>query len=175
MRDGVFSGTIINNSCNAYDGTSLPSPLATPTPTCQAFTIPDPAFGSSSLRAAPLLGTVGVTLNAKQTGLDTGTFEATGSQVATGGGMLIYGPFEAGFTPGQGCDNQAGDGCDAGWDVGTCVAHLAEQCGEDELDAGLPGATGTCGAHANPHHVHVSFDCLEGAGESPLLSSPAHL
>ena len=72
------------------------------------------------------------------------------------GGVNIYGPFEAGFTLGQACNNNKGE-CAAGSDVATCEAQLKYQCGSD-FRANM--MMDMCGGHAQPYHFHTRSGLL---------------
>lgn len=147
---GKFTGTITYNGCLNHESASLHRVTAS----CQQKSFPS-ASGPS---AAPLLGAVGLSRF----------------------GVLIYGPFEAGFGSapstsfGTGggarpvpkpCTSGSGGGpmsgthgfCAGGIDVQACEDGLKETCGEENTLVEL--FMDACGGHAQPYHYHTDLRC----------------
>jgi hypothetical protein len=161
---GKFSGTMIMNQCSNNlwgrdtDG-SLFTQGAGHTVSCKQQTFPAPDYSSipTGGKAAPTRSPVGFSLY----------------------GVNMYGPFEAGFSAGQACDNNVGT-CDAGLDLGACEAKLTYECGSSHVIKGM--LMDSCGGHASPYHYHTRMNCDESnnngkstwsskvnAGHSPLV------
>ena len=68
-------------------------------------------------------------------------------------GTNVYGPFEAGFTPGQACSSGNVGDCDGGVDVPTCIYELQKECEGNSVNHGM--FDDVCGGHASPYHLHV--------------------
>ena len=132
---GIFTGAITTNFCSNYQrwGDFNGTHFGGHSPNCKIITVPLPDYINGK-KAAPLRGTVGLSI---------------------GGGLNIYGPFEAGFVLGQACTNNKGE-CKAGLDVDICEAQLAYQCGKENLK---PMFMDSCGGHANPYHIHKDLGC----------------
>jgi hypothetical protein len=148
---GVFAGSILTNSCPADPGQytldGILTSKAAPRAQCTNQTLPAPLFRGPFPQAAPLRGRVGLTLR----------------------GTHIYGPFDAGFSVGQVCDNGIGS-CPAGTDVAMCEAAVERACGTQHVLRDMFGAD--CGGHADPFHLHCSVVCEynhSAAGHSPLV------
>jgi hypothetical protein len=143
---GIFTGWIVTNGCannnrwGIYDGAQFGNHQAS----CVKQTFPA-VTGPS---AAPLRSNVGYSIS---------------------GGVNIYGPFEAGFSLGQACDNNLGT-CQAGLQVDLCEASLSHQCGLDHLKTEM--FMDECGAHASPYHNHLDLTCdynRSASGHSQLI------
>merc|ERR1711907_22969 len=148
---GKFTGSMKYNGCLNHESAGLHSSTAS----CQQKSFPS-ARGPS---AAPLLGAVGLSRF----------------------GVLIYGPFEAGFGSapasssfGTGggarpapnpCSSGSGGGpmsgthgfCAGGIDVQACEDGLKETYGEENTLVEL--FMDACGGHAQPYHYHTDLRC----------------
>lgn len=158
---GKFTGSITYNGCLNHESAGLHRVTAS----CQQTSFPS-ASGPS---AAPLLGAVGLSRF----------------------GVLIYGPFEAGFgtapassssfgTGGGGarpvpnpCSSGSGGGpmsgthgyCAGGIDVQACEDGLKETCGVENTIVEL--FMDACGGHAQPYHYHTDLRCSYIPSSSP--------
>ena len=118
---------------------------------CNNVTLPVASYVSSNPVAAPLRGALGYSVT----------------------GVMVYGPFEAGFTNGQACTNGVGN-CSAGLDVITCTGILERACGTKNIKWDmLPDDTGS---HAMPVHYHYAmhgesgYDDKDNSKHSPLVA-----
>lgn len=154
---GIFTGTITTNQCpHIASEMTFSGALRTtmvPALTCGVQTFP---VVTTTPAAASLRGAIGYTIR---------------------GGMSVYGPLDAGFSPSTGfqiCQAPAAAQgyCPAGTDVDMCLASLQNNCGTANAAPG--GFASMCGNHASPSHYHTlqscDYDSTSSVTHSTLLS-----
>jgi len=154
---GIFTGTITTNQCpHLAKEMTFAGALKTtmiPALTCGVQSFP---VVTTTPAAASLRGAIGYTIR---------------------GGMSVYGPMDAGFSPTVGfgiCSAPAASQgyCPAGTDVEMCLALLQNNCGTS--NAAVGGFASMCGNHASPSHYHTlqncDYDATSSATHSTLLS-----
>lgn len=123
---GLFNGFLITTKCPPNENNSGAEV------DCTNQTLPDPTFLNTP-SMLPLLGTAGYSLK----------------------GVLIYSPFEAGFSDGFVCD---GGSCEGGFDLETCEARLTETC-DNHTITNTDALLDDCSGHAKPYHIHKDLVC----------------